>query len=131
MLGVFVCRAPKGGTGVHVIRHRWSPLYSPAVCTALHGKSCCGDGNWVLQDVIYIHPLAIATTPQSMLYMICDGHSGVEAANFVAANFLRILNSRLPPRPPPIHSAKGEARAWLEANTANHAMCVTVLGFSV
>lgn len=59
------------------------------------------------QDVIYIHPLSIATSPPSMLYMVCDGHSGVEAANYVAANFLRVLNTRLPARPPPINSPKG------------------------
>lgn len=33
---------------------------------------CCS----LSQDVLYIHPLAIATQPPSMLYMVCDGHSG-------------------------------------------------------
>ncbi|PNW77853.1 hypothetical protein CHLRE_10g454450v5 [Chlamydomonas reinhardtii] len=58
------------------------------------------------EDVLYIHPLAIATQPPSMLYMVCDGHSGSEAANYVAANFVRILNSFLPPKPPNMASPK-------------------------
>lgn len=52
------------------------------------------------EDVLFVHPLAIACQPQSLMYMVCDGHSGVEAANFVASNFLRILNTKLPSKLP-------------------------------
>lgn len=52
------------------------------------------------EDVLFVHPLAISCTPQSLMYMVCDGHTGVEAANFVATNFLRILNSKLPNKLP-------------------------------
>ncbi|GFR48931.1 hypothetical protein Agub_g10936 [Astrephomene gubernaculifera] len=65
------------------------------------------------EDVLYIHPLAIATQPQSMLYMVCDGHSGAEAANYVAANFVRILNTFLPPKAPSMSSPK-EMEAFAE-----------------
>ncbi len=30
------------------------------------------------------------------MYMVCDGHIGAAAAEFVAANMLRILSSKLP-----------------------------------
>ena len=60
------------------------------------------------EDVLFVHPLNISTTPQSMMYMVCDGHSGVEAANFVATNFLRILNTKLPNKLPNFTAIKGE-----------------------
>ncbi|GIL83304.1 hypothetical protein Vretimale_11336 [Volvox reticuliferus] len=65
------------------------------------------------EDVLYIHPLAIATQPQSMLYMVCDGHSGSEAANYVAANFVRILNAHLPAKAPNTTNPK-EMEAFAE-----------------
>lgn len=60
-----------------------------------------------LQDVLFVHPLSIPTQPQSMMYMVCDGHSGVEAANFVASNFLRILNTKLPSKLPNFNAPRG------------------------
>lgn len=62
----------------------------------------------MLQDVLFVHPLTIGTLQQSMLYMVCDGHSGVEAANFVASNFLRMLQPKLPARLPNFNVIKGE-----------------------
>ncbi|KAJ9511432.1 hypothetical protein QJQ45_029903, partial [Haematococcus lacustris] len=61
------------------------------------------------EDVLFVHPLAIPTQPQSMMYMVCDGHSGVEAANFVASNFLRIFNTKFPTKLPNFGVAKGES----------------------
>lgn len=56
---------------------------------------------------MFIHPLAIATQPQSMLYMVCDGHAGFEASNFVAANFVRTLDAFLPSKAPDMSNPKG------------------------
>ncbi|GIL52954.1 hypothetical protein Vafri_8690 [Volvox africanus] len=78
----------------------------PVMIPAPH--SCHSTASRVVkgEDVLYIHPLAIATQPQSMLYMVCDGHSGSEAANYVAANFVRILNTNLPAKVPSMASPK-------------------------
>ncbi|GFH28620.1 PPM-type phosphatase domain-containing protein [Haematococcus lacustris] len=67
------------------------------------------------EDVLFVHPLAIPTQPQSMMYMVCDGHSGVEAANFVASNFLRIFNTKFPTKLPNFGVAKAEVKAFAES----------------
>lgn len=52
-----------------------------------------------------------------MLYMVCDGHSGSEAANYVAANFVRILNSFLPSKAPNMANTKGTSSAYFQPFT--------------
>eukprot|EP00798_Chlamydomonas_sp_ICE-L_P008570 gene8570-34004_t len=52
------------------------------------------------QDCLLISPLPISSSPESMLYMVCDGHSGAEAAKFVTSNFLRLLEPKLPSKMP-------------------------------
>lgn len=82
------------------------------------------------QDVMHVHPLGIATTPPSMLYMVCDGHSGSEASTYVAANFLRILNSKLPTKMPSVASPKGALDSSHAPNLCQpqsvHTCCVFV-----
>eukprot|EP00798_Chlamydomonas_sp_ICE-L_P027871 gene27871-12048_t len=58
------------------------------------------------EDVMFVRQLSIKSEPQSMLYMVCDGHSGVNAANYVATNFLRLLEPKLPSRMPDISQRK-------------------------
>lgn len=72
---------------------------------------------------MYVHPLAIATQPPSFLYMVCDGHSGSDAANFVAANFLRVLNAKLPARPPSALASPSELESFAEM--VRRAVCET------
>lgn len=43
-----------------------------------------------------------------MMYMVCDGHMGDEASNFVSLHLLRVLASKLPPNPPEFGNEKGE-----------------------
>ena len=63
------------------------------------------------QDVMYVHPLSISSQPSSFLFMICDGHSGVDAANFVSTHFIRLLNSKLPNKLPNFSQFKGNQTA--------------------
>lgn len=74
-----------------------------------------------LQDVLFVHPLNINTQPQSMMYMVCDGHSGVEAANFVASNFLRILNTKLPAKLPNFSQPRGACNIAAQSAATTHA----------
>jgi serine/threonine protein phosphatase PrpC len=64
----------------------------------------------VSQDVLLVHPLALSSTPQSLMYMVCDGHCGPEAANFVSAHFLPTLNAKLPAKLPNFNNAAGARR---------------------
>jgi serine/threonine protein phosphatase PrpC len=64
----------------------------------------------VSQDVLLVHPLALSSNPQSLMYMVCDGHCGPEAANFVSANFLPTLNAKLPSKLPNFNNAAGARR---------------------
>lgn len=50
------------------------------------------------EDVMYIYPLPEKLS--GMMYMICDGHCGVDAANFVAAWFSKVLFPKLPTKLP-------------------------------
>ena len=43
-----------------------------------------------------------------MLYMVCDGHSGVDAASYVAGNFIRLLCPKLPDKAPNVSHIKGK-----------------------
>ncbi len=43
-----------------------------------------------------------------MLYMVCDGHSGVDAASYVAENFIRLLCPKLPNKAPNVSHIKGK-----------------------
>ncbi|GLC33563.1 hypothetical protein PLESTB_000088500 [Pleodorina starrii] len=105
------------GASLHPIQEnatlKSDAVEAPATIPAPH--SCHSTASRVVkgEDVLYIHPLAIATQPQSMLYMVCDGHSGSEAANYVAANFVRILNSYLPAKAPNMANVK-EVEAFAE-----------------
>lgn len=77
------------------------PVLTRCVPVSSPGPTRC------VQDCLFVHPLNINTQPQSMMYMVCDGHSGVEAANFVTSNFLRILNTKLPAKMPNFSNTKG------------------------
>ncbi len=59
-----------------------------------------------------VHPLGIQCQPQSLMYMVCDGHSGVDAAAFVAENFLRFLNPKLPSKLPDWRNTAGKETLW-------------------
>ena len=58
-----------------------------------------------------------------MMYMVCDGHAGPETANFVAANFMRILHTKLPSKLPDFSKTKGACILTLCARVC---VCVCV-----
>ena len=58
-----------------------------------------------MQDVLVVH--AISVSPPTMLYMVCDGHAGREAAQFVSQHFLNTLLPLLPHKQPDFNKAKG------------------------
>ncbi len=47
---------------------------------------------------------------QGMLYIVCDGHSGVDAAELVTERCLHLIASRLPHSLPEMHQQQG---GWL------------------
>ncbi|GFH13236.1 PPM-type phosphatase domain-containing protein, partial [Haematococcus lacustris] len=57
------------------------------------------------EDVMFTSALGI---PDSTLFMVCDGHSGPEAATFVASHFLSFLSTRLPGSLPDFNSSNGK-----------------------
>ncbi|KAJ9519451.1 hypothetical protein QJQ45_023188 [Haematococcus lacustris] len=57
------------------------------------------------QDVMFTSALAIS---DSTLFMVCDGHSGPEAATFVASHFLSFVSTRLPGSLPDFNSSNGK-----------------------
>eukprot|EP00798_Chlamydomonas_sp_ICE-L_P005307 gene5307-18551_t len=65
------------------------------------------------EDVMFVHELPIECQPPSMVFMVCDGHAGVDAAAFVSKNFLRLLTNKLPAKLPPINKT-AEVEAFAE-----------------
>lgn len=128
MSGSVLVQAPSGsGALLPILEHKQYanepaeppvPLAAPVSTHSTASRVIKGE------DVMYVHPLAIATTPPSMLYMVCDGHSGSEAATYVAANFLRILNSKLPTKMPSVASPK-ELETFAEL--VRRAVCETFI----
>ncbi|GAX80484.1 hypothetical protein CEUSTIGMA_g7922.t1 [Chlamydomonas eustigma] len=65
-------------------------------CEIRHATSCRAIKG---EDVMFVHDLGNSYS-ESMLYVISDGHAGVDAAQFIESTFLPTLLSRLPPEFP-------------------------------